>query len=438
MADPPSRPVALLLLRRSEHVLFVGLLALGAAGAAGHRGWPVLLAGAILVAGWYAVGAVLARRRRTRGLAIGWLAVLVAGCAALAVGSASFVWLAFPLFLLGTQLLPLAASVPVVAALTAGTVVVIATDRGRWDAAAVVGPLVGALVAVMITVVYRDLAEQVRQRAELIDELTAAQDRLAASQRQAGVLAERERLAREIHDTVTQNLTSIVLVLRTARQSATATGTGSAVDHRDAAGRSVTAATDRDAADATPAADRARGRPAPATDRQRDSSLVEQLDTAIGAARGALADTRRLVRDLTPAELAGASLPDALRRIVAEQPGDRTHLHVEGDPGPLPTPVAVTLLRTGQEALANARAHAAADRIELTLTYLPDTVSLDVVDDGGGFDPARPLGATSGTGLGLAGMRARAEQVGGTLSVDTAPGRGTAVNLTVPRTGGAR
>jgi signal transduction histidine kinase len=434
--------VALLLLRRSEHVLFFGLLALGAAGAAGRPGWPALLAGAVLVAGWYAAGAVLARRRRTRGLAIGWLAVLVAGCAALAVGSASFVWLAFPLFLLGTQLLPLAASVPVVAALTAGTIVVIATDRGRWDAAAVVGPLVGALVAVMITVVYRDLAEQVRQRAELIDELTAAQDRLAATQRQAGVLAERERLAREIHDTVTQNLTSIVLVLRTARQAATAADTGSAVAHGDVAAGSADAAADRDAAGATPAAagdaDATNGEPAPAADRPGDSSLVGQLDTAIGAARGALADTRRLVRDLTPAELAGASLPDALRRIVAEQPGDRTHLHVEGDPGPLPTPVAVTLLRTGQEALANARAHAAADRVELTLTYLPDTVSLDVVDDGAGFDPARPLGATSGTGLGIAGMRARAEQVGGILSVDTAPGRGTAVNLTVPRTGGAR
>jgi signal transduction histidine kinase len=291
-------------------------------------------------------------------------------------------------------------------------------------------------------VVYRDLAEQVRQRAELIDELTAAQDRLAATQRQAGVLAERERLAREIHDTVTQNLTSIVLVLRTARQAATAADTGSAVAHGDVAAGSADAAADRDAAGATPAAagdaDATNGEPAPAADRPGDSSLVGQLDTAIGAARGALADTRRLVRDLTPAELAGASLPDALRRIVAEQPGDRTHLHVEGDPGPLPTPVAVTLLRTGQEALANARAHAAADRVELTLTYLPDTVSLDVVDDGAGFDPARPLGATSGTGLGIAGMRARAEQVGGILSVDTAPGRGTAVNLTVPRTGGAR
>ncbi|WP_344319037.1 sensor histidine kinase [Actinocatenispora thailandica] len=392
MAVRPSRSMALLLLRRSEHVLFLGLLALGAAGTAGEPGWPVLLAGTVLVAGWYAAGVVLARRRGTRGLAIGWLAVLVAGCAALALGSASFVWLAFPLFLLATQLLPLAASVPVVAALTAGTIAVIAADRDRWDAAAVVGPVVGALVAVMITVVYRDLADQLRQRAELLDELTAAQDRLAASQRDAGVLAERERLAREIHDTITQSLTSIVLVLRTARQSAV-TGGGPAV-------------------------------PEP---------LVDQLDTAIGAARGALADTRRLVRDLTPAELAGASLPDALRRIVADQPGDRTRLHVEGAPAPLPTPVAVTLLRTAQEALANARAHAAAGRVELTLTYLPDAVSLDVVDDGVGFDPARPLGGTSGTGLGIGGMRARADEVGGSLSIDTAPGRGTAVNLTVPR-----
>ncbi|WP_238006107.1 sensor histidine kinase [Dactylosporangium sp. AC04546] len=388
MSNGWSRPVALVLLRRSEHVLFVGLLMLGVAGAwrTGSRHW-VLAAGAVGVASWYLVGMLLARRSRARWQAAGWLVVLTAGCAALAVGSVSFVWLAFPLFLLYTQLLPLAASVPAVALATVGTIAAIALDRGRLDAPAVVGPLVGAAIAVVITVVYRDLAEQVRQRAELIDELTAARDQLAAAERRAGVLAERERLAREIHDTITQSLTGIVLVLRTARD----------------------------------------------TDPAQVPALHAQLDTAITAARAALTDTRRLVRALTPAELASRSLPEALGRIVADQPGAGTRLHVEGEPVGLPTPVAVTLLRGAQEALANVRAHARARRVEVTLTFLPEAISLDVVDDGIGFDPALPVGPSTGTGLGLAGLRARAAEVGGSIEVDSAPGRGTALNLTVPR-----
>ncbi|MEH0842187.1 sensor histidine kinase [Micromonospora sp. CPCC 205711] len=382
-----SRPVALVLLRRSEHVLFAVLLLVGVIGAeAGPRRW-LLAGGAVGLAGWYAAGVVLARRSRARRWAAGWLVVLTAGWAGLVAASVSFVWLAFPLFLLYTQMLPLVLSVPAVVVVTAGAVTAIALDRGRLDSATVVGPLVGATVAVVITVVYRDLAEQVRQRAALIDQLTATRDRLAASERRAGVLSERERLAREIHDTVTQSLTSIVLVLRTARD----------------------------------------------TDPTLAAALRAQLDTAIAAARTALTDTRRLVRDLTPAELAGRSLPDALSRIVADQPGLVARLHVEGEPVPVPTPAAVAVLRGAQEALANVRAHARARRVEVTLTFLPDTLSLDVVDDGVGFDPLLPMGPSTGTGLGLTGLRARAAEVGGSVEIDSAPRRGTALNLTVPR-----
>lgn len=383
-----SRPIALSLLRRSEHVLFAALLIVGAVNTwqgLVARPW-LLTAGAVLVAGWYVVGMVVARRSRVRWHAFGWLLVLTGGCAALVVGSAGFVWLAFPLFLLYAQLLPLSVAVPAVAVMTAGTIVAISVDRGQLTPAVVVGPLIGATVAVVITIIYKDLADQVRQRATLIEQLTATRDELAASQRQAGILAERERLAREIHDTITQSLTSIVLVLRTARDS----------------------------------------------DAGQQPALDGQLETALTAAQSALTDTRRLVADLTPSELSDRSLPEALQRVLADHSARKVPFHVEGEARAVPTPAAVALLRAAQEALANVEAHAGAERVQATLTFLPEVVSLDVVDDGAGFDPAVPLGPTTGTGHGLPGLRARAAEVGGTVEIDSAPGRGTAINLTVP------
>jgi signal transduction histidine kinase len=383
-----KRPVALLLLRRSEHVLFGVLLVIGCFTAwqsqPGQR-W-LLLGGAAAVAAWYVAGMALARRSRVRWHALAWLLVLTGGCAGLVVGSAGFVWLSFSLFLLYAQLLPLVVSLPSVVVITGGTIAAVALEQHRLTAATVIGPLIGAAVAVVITLVYRDLAEQVRQRAALIEQLTATRDELAVSQRQAGVLSERERLAREIHDTITQSLTSIVLVLRTAR--------------------------DQEPARAQP--------------------LHSQLDTVIDAAQTALTDTRRLVADLTPAELSNRSLPDALRRVIADHSDLHVVFDVEGEPRSVPTPVAVALLRAAQETLANAGAHADADQVHATCTFLPDVISLDVVDDGVGFDPQAPLGPTTGTGLGLPGLRARASEVGGSISIDSAPGRGTAINVSVP------
>lgn len=386
MSSLSSRPVALVLLRRAEHALFAALLVIGAVRAVltGHHA-VVAVGGAAAVAAWYLLGIVLARRRAPRAAALGWLLVLTAGCAALVVGSVDFVWLAFPLFLLYTQLLPLRAALPSVAVLTVGVIAALGVDRGVIDAAAVIGPIVGAAVAVVITVVYRDLRREAEARARLVDELTAAQERLAATQRRAGTLAERERVARDIHDTVTQSLSSIVLVLRSAREGY---------------------------ADAPPAA-------------------RAQLQTALDAARAALEDTRRLIRALTPAELVGRSLPEALRRLVAHRADLDVQLVVDGDPYPLPTPVAVALLRAAQEGIANVSAHAGAGRVGLTLTFQPHAVSVDVVDDGKGFDPQRPGGPTTGTGMGLDVMRSRLAEVGGTLVVESAPGLGTALGATV-------
>ena len=385
-----TRPVALGLLRRAEHALFLGLLALGTVRAVldGRPGW--LVAAAVALGGWYAVGVALSRRSDDRRHGAWWLAVLTAGWVVLSLGSVDFVWVAFPLFLLHLQMLPFRTALGAVVVLTAYTVVVTAVHQGRFSVASLLGPVIGAAVTVVITVVYRDLREQSEARARLVAELTEAQDRLAATERRAGVLDERERLAREIHDTVAQSLSSIILVLRAAREAY---------------------------AEAPP-------------------SARTQLDTALTAAHAALEDTRRLVRALAPADLDGGSLPQALAALVAETRalGLAATLVVDGEPWRLPTPTAVALLRTAQGALANVRAHAGADRVAVTLTYQPSSVSVDVVDDGRGFDPRDPApGPTAGTGMGLTAMRDRLGEVGGRLIVESAPGNGTAVNATVPR-----
>ena len=390
--------MAFALLRRGEHVLFVGLLGLGVgqAAAAGHHTVATTALGVALLA-WYLFGAVLARRsvpghdslRDRRRTAVWWLAGLVVGWLALVVLAADFVWLVFAVFLLLLQALPLRWSVPLVLALAVAAVAAVALHQGRLRLAVVVGPLTGAAVAIVVTVVYRDLRAESERRAALVADLTDAQQRVAAAERYAGTLAERERLAHELHDTVAQGLSSIVLLLRAVHQEAD-------------------------------------GLPPPAR---------RQLTAAAAAAGSALEDTRRVVRALAPGQLAGRSRVDALDRMVSEASpvGVDLRFEVDGEPYELQTAVAVALLRTAQGGLGNVIAHSGADHARITLSYQPDQVRLDVGDDGHGFVPGAPVsGSASGTGIGLAAMRARLSEVGGVLTVESAPGQGTAVSATIP------
>lgn len=106
---------------------------------------------------------------------------------------------------------------------------------------------------------------------------------------------------------------------------------------------------------------------------------------------------------------------------------------LDGEQGPLPDRVAAALLRIAQGALANVREHAAATRAALTLTWLDDQVSLDIADNGRGFEQPAPRAVPSSTrGHGLPAMRIRARQVGGTLTVESTPGEGTVVSAAVP------
>ncbi|MGW6914949.1 sensor histidine kinase [Kitasatospora sp. NPDC054939] len=409
------------------HLLVAGLLGLAVARAAvGRGGDPAGVASACLaMAAVHTAGPFLPAVRRSHRAAALWLALLGVTWAGTLVATQDAVWLAFPLYFLELHLLgrragPAAVALTAVAAITA-----YAWHQHAVSVAAAIGPALGAAVAVATVLGYQALYRESEERRRLIDELTAARADLAAAHHAAGVQAERERLAREIHDTLAQSLSSIQLLLRAA-QRALPDRTGAAADY------------------------------------------VEQ---ARQAAQDNLAEARRFVRALTPPDLEGSSLPAALERLCATTTvRDRldVRLHVCGDPVPLPVPHEVALLRIAQSALGNAVRHAEADRAEVTLSYMGDEVALDVLDDGKGFDPAGagraagPAGATgaagaagatgeggptatgttrttgtAGTaredgGFGLPSMRARARALGGTFALESAPGQGTALAVLLP------
>lgn len=213
--------------------------------------------------------------------------------------------------------------------------------------------------------------------------------RLVVQAHEGGVLDERQRMAREIHDTLAQGLAGILTQLQAAEQSL-----------------------------ADPSVSR------------------RHLASATDLARESLTEARRSVHAVEPSVLARSRLPEAIGDVTARW--SRAH-HVEaaltttGDARPMHPDVEVTLLRTAQEALANVAKHARAGRVGLTLSYMEDLVTLDVRDDGVGFDPAarRANGSVNG-GFGLAGMRQRVQRLAGRLDVESEPGGGTAVSATVP------
>ncbi|MEI7032584.1 sensor histidine kinase [Streptomyces pratensis] len=329
----------------------------------------------------------LAPRLGSRAGAL-WLAGLCSVWGALLVLSPDALWAAFPLYFLQLHLLPARWALPTVAVTAAAAITSFVVHRQEIAPGAVIGPLLGAAVAVATVLGYDALSRESERRRALIVELVATRAELAAAERTAGALAERERLAREIHDTLAQGLSSIQLLLRAAERS-------------------------------LPEGDPATG----------------HVRAAREAAQANLAEARSFVRALAPPDLEDGSLAAALERLCARTsaPGLAVRFAVSGVPVELPTPYEVALLRTAQSALANTERHARAGRVEVTLSFMDTAVALDVVDDGRGFDPARAPGAGRGDGgFGLPAMRSRAGALGGVLSVESAPGQGTAVAVTLP------
>ncbi|WP_063774185.1 sensor histidine kinase [Streptacidiphilus rugosus] len=380
-----ARSSALRVMRIALPAMFYVLLVIGSIGG----GAPAWTMGAALGLA-YAAGGRFARPDTPRWATLGWLALVTLLWVALAFLSPSAGYVAFPLYFLYLHLLRPRWALLWVAVLTAVVVAGQSTTAGGLTAAKVIGPCAGAAVAVLTAYGYAGLYRESRRRQALIDDLVRTRDELAASQREAGVLAERQRLAREIHDTLAQGLSSIVLLARTA-ESALPPEAGAAAE------------------------------------RVRE----------IGATASAnLAEARRFVAALTPPSLQDASLSEALRRVSAGYgPVPEVAFHLDGEPYPLPVEAEVALLRLTQEALANVRRHARAGRAAVTLSYLDDQVTLDVFDDGVGFDPqAEPNDNTGRPRFGLHGMRERIAGLGGSLTIESAPGEGTAVAAAIPLT----
>ncbi|MGW2229967.1 sensor histidine kinase [Streptomyces formicae] len=222
--------------------------------------------------------------------------------------------------------------------------------------------------------------EQSSERADLIAQLKVSREEVARLSAERGALAERERMAREIHDTLAQGFTSVLMLVQ---------------------------AVDAELARDVPAA-------------RRHLELME--DTA----RQNLAEARALVAGRAPADLnGGGPLPDALRRIAARHDAGVT---VTGEVRALPPGLEVVALRSCQEALANVRKHAGPGAsAAVTLTYTDSTLGLSVRDTGCGFDPGTPH-----QGYGLRGLRARAAEVGGTTEVESGPGVGTTITVLLP------
>lgn len=315
------------------------------------------------------------------GLALGGWAVLVfveAGWSMLGFAIYAMCYSAFPdrsdvgLFLAGTA-----------TALWTGAWVI--SDTPPWTALVPLGVFAAGSA---IWLVLRQSGRENDQQARLILQLREAQRNLAASERSKGVLEERARMAGEIHDTLAQGFASIVLLSRIARKRLDGTpGATSTID-------------------------------------DIEQTAQEHLDAA-----------RRLVDAIGPRELDVASLPEALERHagVALPTEVRTAMHVTGEPRRLAGSLEVTLLRAGQEALANVAEHAHARNVDITLSYLDDAVALDIRDDGIGFTPGSVTEKGSLTGgQGLTVLSQRARSLSGELRVETRPGGPSVISILLP------
>ncbi|MEU9861405.1 sensor histidine kinase [Streptomyces sp. NPDC047971] len=380
--DPRSLTPALRALRLCLHLLMAGLLALAAVRA--DSGAGVVLA--VLTGAVYAAGSALPSVRDSQRAAALWLAALCASWLALLWTTPDGLWVAFPLYFLQLHLLPTRWALPAVGLTAVAAILSYVRHGAQLNPGVFIGPLLGAAVAVATVLGYQALYRESERRRRMVEELIETRAELAAAERHAGTLAERERLAREIHDTLAQGLSSIQLLLRAA---------------------------ERALPDGSPAAG--------------------HIERARRAAQDNLAEARRFVRALSPPDLERGSLAAALERLCEPSPGAplRARFTLSGTPVELPTPYEVALLRIAQSAFANTVRHASAARAEVTLSFMDSSVTLDVVDDGKGFDPALLAPSPEG-GFGLPAMRSRAESLGGTFTVESAPGQGTAVAVSLP------
>lgn len=368
--------------RRWWHVAILGIAAvLTALVLLGAEPGTVPLGGlssiAAIVVGWFALGQHAERSPAARAVFVPLVIIASGVGTAFEPSFATVQCVAFPLLWTTVQgrSRGVLASVATAVAVGIGTWV---STGSVVQALAVQGVSLALSIALGLWIT--SIADRSHERQRLLDELRAAQAEVVALNRDAGMLGERERLAREIHDTIAQDLTGLVMLSQRAqRELATGGATSETL------------------------------------------SLLEE------SARTALAETRALVASSAPVALADGGIADALRRL-----GERFEretsvaVTVRAELPSLDRDTEVVLLRCAQEGLSNVRKHAEASTVALDAWSGDGSVGLRIADDGTGFDPEA---ATDGFGLG--GMRERLALVGGTLEVTSSPA-GTLLTATLP------
>lgn len=386
---------------RLQFALVVGLLvACTAAALAGGVAPAAQLLVVTFFAGWFAFGLVRLRGpvagRGSGGAAVAiWLLGLTGLWLWLVAVAPANAWLAFSLWLLGGLVLSLRWSVVYAATTLVVVLAVPGMDREAISIGEFMGPVIGAVCAIAIARGYRRLVRETVERQALIDSLVRAQSesdalhaQLSELQRAAGIMAERTRLSRDIHDTLAQSFASILFTARRA---------SALIDDAQLSGMLV----------------------------QMEQSASVGLD-----------DARRVVANLAPSNLTDSGLVAALRRMATETESDcglATSVYVEGDLSGLPTHVEVAFLRTAQGALANVRQHAQATRVGISLVEVEGILRMDVVDDGIGFQPnAASSDFQARSGYGLRSLRSRLRELGGDLEIESSRQSGTAITAVVP------
>ncbi|MCJ1697947.1 sensor histidine kinase [Rathayibacter caricis] len=374
-------------LRAGLHTLFLALTVLVIARAvlSPTDASSAVIVVTLILGATYTLRPVLTRSARAGALLrSGWLILLTLEWIVLLWLIPDAAYLVFPLFFLYLHLLGRWWGSAAILASTTVAICALGLHSG-WTVGGVVGPLVGAGVALLIGLGYQALAREAEQREALVRELLATRGQLAATEHESGVLAERARLAREIHDTLAQGLSSIQMLLHAAERA------------------------------------------------DPDRPGVEHIRLARETAAGNLAEARRFIRELTPPQLDDQTLGAALRRLA------RTHWATEGldvqvrvsDTITLPMHLQTALLRIAQGAIANVIQHAHATTATITIATADDQLRFTVADNGTGFDPQHDSTekAEKSDSFGLRATAERVLQLGGTLTIDSAPGHGTTLTV---------
>jgi signal transduction histidine kinase len=408
----------------------------------GSPGRPAQLAGPVLsglAAAWMLWMYTLhpAWRNRPRMMALFITVLLVIG-ALLVVDNTVFGIYTFTIYFYVMRFLPWPRRLLGAAAvgLIAGTSQAYGVNKDTLDGVLIYLIIIAVNVALLMAFTWSrwtseralgELSEANRRLEASLAENAGLQQQLLTQAREAGVLDERQRMAREIHDTLAQGLTGIITQLQAAEQAA-----------GDLAG------------------------------------WRRHFEAATGLARESLSEARRSVEALRPSSLETGRLSEALTEVAVRWStlhGITAQVTTTGTARPMPPEAEFALLRTAQEALANVAKHAHATRVGVTLSYMEHEIALDVRDDGRGFDPAQlctqaapakaeatnghaPVAHVSGVtglvglsvgdglrhpgtetasgGFGLLSMRQRIESLAGTLQVESEPGFGTGVSACIP------